>query len=80
MKKILLLSSALIITSACSSKTKKTLGLTETMPDEYQATRNKALEIPPGYDPSNIVDQKEAKKSKDKKLSDAEKALLEEVK
>lgn len=77
MKKILLLSAVLIITSACSKNTKRTLGLTETMPDEYQVTRNKSLEVPPCYQASPPT---EKKSSKHKHLSKAEQALLSEVK
>ena len=79
MKKILLLSAALIITSACSKSTKKTLGLIETMPDEYQVKRNKSLEIPPCYRATESAKNKN-KANKQKKLSKAEQALLNEVK
>jgi hypothetical protein len=77
MKKILLLSVALIITSACSKNTKKTLGLTETMPDEYQVQRNNSLEIPPCY---QINSSKKQKDTKYKNLSKSEQALLNEIK
>ena len=79
MKKILLLSATLVITSACSNSTKKTLGLTETMPDEYQVKRNKSLEVPPCYRATESVKKKNKANSR-KKLSKAEKALLKEVK
>ena len=78
MKKILLLSAALIITSACSKSTKRTLGLTETMPDEYQVKRNKSLEIPPCYRITESIKNKSNTSSR-KKLSKAEQALLKEV-
>ena len=79
MKKILLLSVALVITSACSKSTKKTLGLTEIMPDEYQVKRNKSLEVPPYYRATKSVKRKNEADSY-KKLSKAEKSLLREVK
>ena len=79
MKKILLLSAALIITSACSKSTKRTLGLTETMPDEYQVKRNKSLEVPPCYKTTEPAKNKN-KTNNQKKLSKAEQALLKEVK
>lgn len=44
---------ALIVTtlciSACGNKTKKSLGLVEELPDEYQVSRSEGLEIPPHY-------------------------------
>lgn len=52
MKKILLIALTLAFTSSCSSKTKNRLGLTETVPDEYQVTSNKPLEVPPFYKPN----------------------------
>ncbi|MDP4832951.1 MAG: DUF3035 domain-containing protein [Rickettsiaceae bacterium] len=79
MKKILLLSAVLIITSACSKNTKKTLGLTETLPDEYQVQRNKSLEIPPCYQ-ANTSTKPKNEKPKNKNLSKAEQALLDEIK
>jgi hypothetical protein len=78
MKKILLIIAVLFLSIGCSSKTKKTLGLTETIPDEYQVQRNKSLEVPPHYRASKPEKAKniEAKK---KKLSKSEEALLKEV-
>lgn len=76
MKKILILTAVGLVLSSCSSKIKKTLGLTENMPDEYQVQRYKSLEVPPCY---QDVECKSNKKT-DKKLSKAEKALLGEVK
>ncbi len=43
-----LIIAALCVTS-CSNKTKKSLGLVETLPDEYQVSRSEGLEIPPHY-------------------------------
>ena len=76
MKNILLISAALILISGCNKSTKKTLGLTETMPDEYQVKRNKSLEVPPFY----RATEPQIKKGKKDKLSQAEQALLSEVK
>lgn len=77
MKKILLFTTTLLLATACSSKTKKMLGLTETMPDEYQVKRNKSLEIPPHYKPSESQVNKQNKKAG--KLSRSQEALLKEV-
>ena len=77
MKKILLIGATLILASACSSKTKSALGLTETMPDEYQVTRNKSLEVPPHYRANST---KPIASDAKKKVSKAEKALLKEIK
>ena len=79
MKKILLIGATLILATGCSAKTKKTLGLTETMPDEYQVKRVKPLEVPPHYNATST--KKTTTKTKKKsKLSKAEEALLTEVK
>jgi hypothetical protein len=78
MKKTLLLIAVLFLSIGCSSKTKKTLGLTETMPDEYQVQRGKALEVPPHYRARDSVKKKDVLEKK-KKLSTSEEALLKEV-
>ena len=78
MKKILLLIAVLFLSIGCSSKTKKTLGLTETIPDEYQVQRNKSLEVPPHYRASRPEGAKNIE-TKKKKLSKSEEALLKEV-
>ena len=49
MKKIFLLLTVLLITSACSKKFKETLGISTAGPDEYQVQRAKVLEVPPHY-------------------------------
>jgi hypothetical protein len=77
MKKILLFSAALIALTACSKNAKKTLGITETMPDEYKVTKNKPLEVPPFY--QNTASPKKQKAFK-QKLSKEEEALLQEAK
>ena len=79
MKKILLLSAALIITSACSKNTKQTLGLTELMPDEYQVTRNKSLEVPPCSQVTSIKKETNNSANTKEKFSTAEEALLKEM-
>ncbi|ABV74899.1 hypothetical protein A1C_03045 [Rickettsia akari str. Hartford] len=56
MKKIFLLLTVLLITSACSKKLKETLGISTAGPNEYQVQRAKTLEVPPHYylpDPGN---------------------------
>ena len=75
MKKTVLLFASIFLIIGCSKNTKKTLGLVETMPDEYQVKRNKSLEVPPVYQLEN------SKASKNNsKFSEAEKALLKEAK
>ncbi|WP_064428841.1 DUF3035 domain-containing protein [Rickettsia sp. Tenjiku01] len=49
MKKIFLLFTVLLITSACSKKLKETVGISTVGPNEYQVQRAKALEVPPHY-------------------------------
>ena len=75
MKKTVLLFASIFLIIGCSKNTKKTLGLVETMPDEYQVKRNKSLEIPPIY---QLENSKAAKKGS--KFSEAEEALLKEAK
>lgn len=51
---------------SCSNKTKKSMGLMPSTPDEYQLNRNKALEIPPHIDlpkPGNDVKESASKES-----------------
>lgn len=75
MKRIALLFASIFLIASCSKSTKKTLGLVETMPDEYKVKRNKSLEIPPSYQ------QKKSKIAKqNSKFSKAEQALLKEAK
>lgn len=80
MKKILLIATSFALLTACSKNSKKALGLTETMTDEYQVQRNKSLEIPPHYR-LKAPAKKDVKKNtlSNSKLSKAEKALLKEV-
>ena len=78
MKKILLLIAVLFLSIGCSSKTKKTLGLTETIPDEYQVQRSKSLEVPPHYRAQSPEGAKNMNVKK-KKLSKSEQALLKEI-
>lgn len=78
MKNILIIISALLLTISCSNKTKKTLGLIETIPDEYQVTRNKPLEVPPHYNLEDIASANSNKITVNS-LSDSEKAIIEEA-
>lgn len=75
MKKIALLFASIFLIASCSKSTKKTLGLVETMPDEYKVKRNKSLEIPPNYQQT-----KSKTVEKNSKFSKAEQALLKEAK
>lgn len=78
MKKILLVIAVLFLSTGCSKKTKKTLGLTETMPDEYQVQRNKSLEVPPHYRTQDTVRKNDVPEKK-KNLSKSEEELLKEI-
>ncbi|WP_341787762.1 DUF3035 domain-containing protein [Rickettsia endosymbiont of Cantharis rufa] len=81
MKKIFLLFTVLLITSACSKKLKETVGISTAGPNEYQVQRTKALEVPPHYylpDPrnsqptyNNIKEQGE--------FNEGEQALMQEI-
>lgn len=75
MKKTALLFACLFLIASCSKNTKRTFGLTETMPDEYKVKRNKSLEIPPSYKQKQATNIKQ-----DSKFSKAEQALLKEAK
>ena len=75
MKETVLLFASIFLIIGCSKNTKKTLGLVETIPDEYQVKRNKSLEVPPVY---QLENSKAAKNNS--KFSEAEKALLKEAK
>jgi len=46
--KIILVLSIFFLAS-CSKNFKRTVGLTENLPDEYQAVKNTPLEVPPHY-------------------------------
>jgi hypothetical protein len=61
MKQVLLtLTALMMILSSCKS-TKKTLGLTENMPDEFQVTKVAPLEMPPHFIVSKTDQDKKAK-------------------
>jgi Protein of unknown function (DUF3035) len=48
------ISFAILFTSACSHKTKKTLGLESSGPNEYSVGKNKPLEMPPHFELEEI--------------------------
>ena len=75
MKKTAIIFACLFLIAGCSKNTKKTLGLTETMPDEYKVKRNKSLEVPPSYKQKKTTDIKQKSK-----FSKAEQALLKDAK
>jgi hypothetical protein len=60
MKQVLLTLTAFMVLSSCKS-TKKTLGLTENMPDEFQVTKVAPLEMPPHFILSKTDQDKTAK-------------------
>lgn len=62
MKNILIIIATLLLSTGCSNKTKTTLGLIETIPDEYQVTRNKPLEVPPHYELEDVTLSQDSKK------------------
>ncbi len=64
MKQVLLTLTAFMVLSSCKS-TKKTLGLTENMPDEFQVTKVAPLEMPPHFILSKTDQDKTAKIIKD---------------
>jgi len=78
MKKIILILISLTLIISCSQNSKRALGLTETMPDEYQVQRNKSLEIPLYYSYKLKVPIKNTVSRS--KFSTEEKALLKEIK
>lgn len=76
MKKILLALATFMLVSSCKA-TKKTLGLTENMPDEFQVHKAKPLEVPPHFSLSQTNQLKTTTPPKNK-LSEAEEALIKE--
>jgi hypothetical protein len=75
MKKIALLFASIFLIASCTKSAKKTLGLVETIPDEYKVKRSKSLEVPPSYQ------QRKSKAiKKGSKFSKAEQELLKEAK
>ena len=79
MKQVLFTLTSLMLISSCKA-TKKTLGLTtENMPDEFQVTKAKPLEVPPHFSLSKTGQAKITKESKNN-LSAAEEAIIKESK
>ena len=81
MKKIFLLFTVLLITSACSKKIKETVGISTAGPNEYQVQRTKALEVPPHYylpEPNNDLTSNDNVKGQGS-LNDGEKALMQDI-
>jgi predicted small lipoprotein YifL len=62
MKKIIFSILILFTVTGCSNKTKKTLGLVETMPDEYQVQRSQPLIVPPHYKTKKVESNKKTDK------------------
>ncbi|CEO17385.1 hypothetical protein RMONA_05035 [Rickettsia monacensis] len=81
MKKIFLLFTVLLITSACSKKLKETVGISTAGPNEYQVQRAKALEVPPHYylpDPGNSKPTYNNIKGQDE-FNEGEQALMQDM-
>ena len=76
MKKISLVFVTLL--SSCNKATKKTLGLTQDMPDEFQVKTAKPLEVPPHFDLQDAAQEQKIKPA-GKKLPKREKGLLTET-
>lgn len=82
MRIFLLLVAVLLVTSACNSKIKETMGITTSGPDEYMVTRNKSLEMPPHYELPPIQTGREKVGSDErvaKDLNEGERALIKEI-
>lgn len=77
-KGILFATISLLLISGCSKKNKLRFGLSENMPDEYQVSKNKALEVPPHYRNSAAY-EKTLENKKSKKKNSAEKAVLQDI-
>lgn len=78
-KKIYLLLTVLLITSACNKKLKERVGISTAGPNEYQVQRSKALEVPPHYylpDPGQIPYNNIKGQGN---LNDGEQALMQEI-
>jgi uncharacterized lipoprotein len=78
MKKIIFTIATICLLTSCSKSTKKTLGLTEDMPDELQVSKAKPLEVPPHFNHVHPA-PKEKKIPANTKLSPAEEAALKEA-
>lgn len=78
MKKTLFTIATICLLTSCSKSTKKTLGLTEDMPDELQVQKVKPLEVPPHFNHTNLP-ATPIKKVKTNKLSKAEEEVLKEA-
>lgn len=77
MKQILCAIMAIFLLSSCKNA-KKTLGLTENIPDELQVTKAKPLEVPPHFNSSKTV-KTDAQKQPKVNLTPAEKAVIQEI-
>jgi len=78
MKKILFTFATIFLLTSCSKTTKKTLGLTEDMPDELQVQKVKPLEVPPHFNHATPAAHKHQAKAPSK-LSKAEEEVLKEA-
>lgn len=78
MKKTFFTIATICLLTSCSKSTKKTLGLTEEMPDELQVQKVKPLEVPPHFNHAPLQ-ATQPKKPKANKLSKAEEEVLKEA-
>lgn len=78
MKKFVLFLSSIVLITACSNSAKKKFGISENLPDEFQVSKGKDLEIPPHFKLANPEAAEKSKKPH--KLTKSEEALLKEIK
>ncbi len=79
MQKILFTIITVLLLTSCSKSAKRTLGLTENIPDEFQVTKAKPLEVPPHFNLSKTDHKIETKKKVKTKLSASEEAIMQET-
>lgn len=77
-KLFIILSAALAIT-ACSNSTKRKLGITQNIPDEFQVSKTSGIDVPPHFKLHNPHEESNIKENKDK-LSKDEEAILKNIK
>lgn len=77
--KIFIMLFAIIAIAGCSKKTKKKLGITENIPDEFQVSKTNGIDVPPHFKLRNPYDKSNIKDNNDQ-LSQDEEAILKNIK
>lgn len=77
MKQILCTIITVFLLASCTN-TKKTLGLTENIPDEAQVKKAKPLEVPPHFNYSQTL-KTETQKYPKGNITSAEQTLIQEI-